>query len=72
MWSRTELDRATRSVATLVTGGHQDEIAMHVRAALRTRAQISEVILHTALYAGLPAANSAFAIARAVFAEQDA
>ena len=57
------------------TGGHEDEIAMHVRAALRnglSRDEIAEVLLHTALYAGLPAANAAFAIAREVFAEADA
>jgi 3-oxoadipate enol-lactonase/4-carboxymuconolactone decarboxylase len=48
---------------------------MHIRAALTnglTRAEISEAIMHTALYAGLPAANSAFAIARDVFARLDA
>jgi hypothetical protein len=52
----------------------ENEIAMHVRAAVTnvvTRAEISEVILHTAIYAGLPAANEAFAIAREVFAQLD-
>jgi 3-oxoadipate enol-lactonase/4-carboxymuconolactone decarboxylase len=78
VWARPGLSRRERSIATLAsltTGGHEDEIAMHVRAALRnglSRDEISEVLLHTALYAGLPAANSAFAIARGVFAEQDA
>jgi 3-oxoadipate enol-lactonase/4-carboxymuconolactone decarboxylase len=77
VWSRPGLGRRERSIATLaslVTGGHENEIAMHVRAALTnglTRAEIAEVIMHTALYAGLPAANGAFAIARTVFAEQD-
>jgi 3-oxoadipate enol-lactonase/4-carboxymuconolactone decarboxylase len=78
VWDRPGLTRRERSIATLAsltTGGHEGEIAMHVRAALRnglTREEISEVLLHTALYAGLPAANSAFAIARDVFAEADA
>ena len=78
VWDRPGLARRDRSIATLAsltTGGHEHEIAMHVRAALRnglTREEISEVLLHTALYAGLPAANSAFAIARTVFAETDA
>ncbi|HEY9324349.1 MAG TPA: 4-carboxymuconolactone decarboxylase [Agromyces sp.] len=78
VWDRPGLTRRERSIATLAsltTGGHEGEIAMHVRAALRnglTREEISEVLLHTALYAGLPAANAAFAIARDVFAEADA
>jgi 3-oxoadipate enol-lactonase/4-carboxymuconolactone decarboxylase len=77
VWGRPGLGRRERSIATLaslVTGGHDREIAMHVRAALTnglSRAEIAEVIMHTALYAGLPAANGAFAIARAVFAELD-
>lgn len=75
IWARPGLARRDRSIATLAsltTGGHENEIAMHVRAALRnglTSDEIVEVLLHTALYAGLPAANSAFAIAREVFAE---
>jgi 3-oxoadipate enol-lactonase/4-carboxymuconolactone decarboxylase len=78
VWDRPGLTRRERSIATLAsltTGGHEHEIAMHVRAALRnglTREEISEVLLHTALYAGLPAANAAFAIARDAFAEADA
>ena len=76
IWARPELSRRERSIATLaslVTGGHEAEVRMHVRAALRnglTRMEIAEVILHTALYAGLPAANAALATMRAVFAEQ--
>jgi 4-carboxymuconolactone decarboxylase len=68
VWARPGLDRRTRSCITLaaLTVLRADaEIAMHVRAALRiglTRDEIAEVLLHTALYAGLPAANSAFAI----------
>jgi 3-oxoadipate enol-lactonase/4-carboxymuconolactone decarboxylase len=78
VWARPQLTRAQRSIATLaslVTGGHENELRMHVRAALRnglTRTEIAEVIHHTALYAGLPAANSALAAMREVFAEQGA
>ena len=78
IWARPELSRRDRSIATLaslVTGGHEHELRMHVRAALRnglSRDEIAEVILHTALYAGLPPANGALAIAREVFAEVDA
>ncbi|WP_235493509.1 bifunctional 3-oxoadipate enol-lactonase/4-carboxymuconolactone decarboxylase PcaDC [Leifsonia sp. Leaf336] len=77
VWSRPQLSRQQRSIATLaslVTGGHEGELRMHVRAALRnglTRTEIAEVIHHTAIYAGLPAANSALAIMREVFAEQN-
>ncbi|WP_345763284.1 bifunctional 3-oxoadipate enol-lactonase/4-carboxymuconolactone decarboxylase PcaDC [Leifsonia sp. McL0608] len=76
VWARPQLTRAQRSIATLaslVTGGHENELLMHVRAALRnglTRTEIAEVIHHTALYAGLPAANAALAVMRDVFAEQ--
>jgi 4-carboxymuconolactone decarboxylase len=77
VWARPGLDRRTRSAVTLaaLTALHcREEIGMHVRAALRnglTPAEIGEVLLHTALYAGLPAANEAFAIAQAVIAEED-
>jgi 3-oxoadipate enol-lactonase / 4-carboxymuconolactone decarboxylase len=69
VWSRPELSRRERSVATLaalVTLGAEHELAMHVRAAQRnglTAAEIREVLMHTALYAGLPRGNRAFAIA---------
>ena len=78
IWTRPGLDRRTRSfltIASLVTGTHLHELAMHVRAALGnglTRAEISEAILHTAIYAGVPAANSAMAVARDTFAAIDA
>jgi len=78
IWTRPGLDRRTRSfltLAALVTGGHEGELAMHVRAALTnglSRAEISEAILHTAIYAGVPAANAAFAVARSTFAQLDA
>jgi len=77
VWTRPGLDRATRSAVTLaiLTTLHcHGELAMHVRAALRnglTRAQIAEVLLHTAVYAGVPAANAAFSIAERTFAELD-
>lgn len=76
VWARPQLTRPERSIATLaslVTGGHENELRMHVRAALRnglTHAQIAEVIHHTALYAGLPAANGALAIMREIFTEE--
>jgi 4-carboxymuconolactone decarboxylase len=72
VWSRPGLDRRMRSVATLaaLTALRADsEIPMHVRAALRnglTPAEISEVLLHVSVYAGVPAANRAFELANAV------
>ena len=72
VWSRPGLGRRERSIATLaalVALGAENEIAMHVRGAVRnglTREEIGELVLHTALYAGLPRANRAFAIARDV------
>jgi 4-carboxymuconolactone decarboxylase len=75
-WSRPGLDRRTRSaitLAVLTAQGAENEIAMHVRAALRnglTQAEIGEVLLHTAVYAGVPAANSAFAIAQRTLDEE--
>jgi 4-carboxymuconolactone decarboxylase len=77
VWARPGLDRRTRSCVTLavLTALHADaEFAMHVRAALRnglTPEEIAEILLHTALYAGLPAANMAFAIAVRVLEEAD-
>ena len=78
IWTRPGLDRKTRSCITLtalVALGHQHELAMHVRAAVRnglTRDEIKEVLLQCAVYCGVPAANSAFAIAQRVFDEEDA
>jgi len=77
VWTREGLDRRARSaitLAVLTALGRENEIAMHVRAAVRnglTPAEISEVLLHTAVYAGVPAANAAFAIAQEVLGEQD-
>lgn len=76
IWDRPGIDRRTRSVATLtvlMAGGHFDEFAFHTRAALRnglTPAEIKEVLLHAAVYCGLPAANAAFAVAQRVIREE--
>ena len=78
VWSRPGLDRATRSAITLavVTAlGRENEIEMHVRGAVRnglSPAEIGEVLLHTAVYAGVPAANEAFAIAQRVLEDEAA
>ena len=78
VWAREGLDRHTRScitLAVLTTLRAEAEIALHVRAALRTgvtREQIAEVLLHTAFFAGAPAANTAFAVAQSVFDEEPA
>jgi 4-carboxymuconolactone decarboxylase len=77
VWTRPDLDRRTRScitLAALTALGSEAELAIHVRAARRnglTPREISEVLLHTAMYAGIPAANSAFAVAQRVLAEDD-
>lgn len=75
VWGREGLDRRTRSCVTLAVLAAlrcDEELAMHVRAARRnglTADEIGEVLLHTAIYAGVPAANSALAIAQRVLAE---
>jgi 4-carboxymuconolactone decarboxylase len=75
IWARPGLDRRTRSCITLsalVALGRLDELAMHIRAARRnglTDDEISEVLLHSAVYCGVPAANSAFAVFRRVLAD---
>ena len=75
VWTRPGLDRRTRSMITLalLAGlGHQHELGLHVRAAVRngvTAAEIREVLMHTAVYAGVPAANTAFGVAQRVLAE---
>jgi 4-carboxymuconolactone decarboxylase len=77
IWSRPGLDRKTRSCITLtalVALNRPEELEMHVRAALRnglTPDELREVLLHCAVYCGVPAANSAFAIAKRVL-EDDA
>nr|CEL21884.1 4-carboxymuconolactone decarboxylase [Kibdelosporangium sp. MJ126-NF4]CTQ92664.1 4-carboxymuconolactone decarboxylase (EC 4.1.1.44) [Kibdelosporangium sp. MJ126-NF4] len=75
IWSRPGLDRRSRSLITLALLAalqHEDELAMHVRAALRngvTKEEISEVLLQVGLYAGVPTANRALAIAQRVLAD---
>jgi 4-carboxymuconolactone decarboxylase len=72
IWSRPGLSRAERSMVTLTALAvlrQDEELAMHVRAALRnglTAEQIQEVLLQVAVYAGVPAANRAFAVAAQV------
>ncbi|RDI60362.1 4-carboxymuconolactone decarboxylase [Nocardia pseudobrasiliensis] len=75
IWTRAGLDRRTRSaitLAVLTALGCREEIAMHVRGALRnglTATEIAEILLHTGVYAGVPRANAAFAIADEVLSE---
>jgi len=76
IWARPGLDRRTRSCITLtalVALGRLDELEMHVRAAVRnglTEQEIGEVLLQSAVYCGVPAANSAFAVAGRVLSER--
>ena len=78
IWSRPGLPRETRSMLTLammVALNRPDELRMHLRAAANagvTRDQIKEVLLQSAIYCGVPAANNAFHLAQEVFAELDA
>jgi 4-carboxymuconolactone decarboxylase len=78
IWARPGLPRHTRSLLTLammVALNRSEEFRMHVRAAANndvTREEIQEVLLQSAIYCGVPAANSAFHIAQEVFAEMDA
>jgi 4-carboxymuconolactone decarboxylase len=77
VWSRPGLTRPERSIVTLTVLAalqHEGELAMHVKAALRnglTREQIQEVLLQVGVYAGVPTANRAFAIASKAIAEWD-
>src|SRR5512133_850985 len=77
IWTRPGLDRRSRSMITLtalVARGHHEELAMHVRAARRnglTVDEIKEVLLQTAIYCGVPDANTAFRIAQAALADQE-
>lgn len=77
IWSREELDRRTRSLLTLgmlVALGRRPEIKTHVRGALSnglTETEIREVLLHSAIYCGIPAAVDGFGAASEVFAELD-
>jgi len=75
VWTRDGLDRRTRSAITLtalVALGREHELELHLRAALRnglTRDEITEVLLQSAIYCGVPAANSAFATFQRVLEE---
>ncbi len=75
VWNRPGLDRRMRSaitLAALTAVRSEGELELHVRAALRnglTPEEIAEVLLHTAVYAGVPAANAAFAVAQRVLEE---
>ena len=77
LWARPDLDRRTRSmitIAILAALGRADELALHIRATANTGAtpsEVAEALLHVAVYAGVPAANSAFAIAKANLASPD-
>lgn len=77
LWSRPDLDHRTRSlitIAILAALGREGELALHIRATRNTGAtmeDIREVLLHVAVYAGVPAANSAIALAKKIYAEMD-
>jgi 4-carboxymuconolactone decarboxylase len=76
IWTRPGLDRRTRSAITLtalIARGHFEELAMHIRAARRNGLsddEIKEVLLQSAIYCGVPAANHAFAVASRVLEEE--
>lgn len=77
VWSRPDLTRRERSMVTLAilaALGRDEEFKLHARASVRTgatREDIREVLMHVAIYAGVPAANHAFALMRTVLAESD-
>ena len=77
VWTREGLDRRTRSaitLAVLTALGREHELSIHVRGARRnglSAEEIGEVLLHTAVYAGVPASNRAFAIAKQVLEEDE-
>jgi 4-carboxymuconolactone decarboxylase len=76
VWSRPGLDKRTRSmlvIALMAALGHEEELAMHVRATRNTGAtaeDVKEVLLMVAVYAGVPAANAAIKVAKRVYAEE--
>ncbi len=77
VWARPGLDKKTRhllTIAMLATLGHHEELAMHIRATRNTgvtREDVKEVLLQVAVYAGIPAANAAFAVAKRVYRETE-
>ena len=78
VWSRPGISPRERSmitIALLAALGHDEEVAMHVRATANTgasREDVTEALMHVAVYAGVPAANRAFKIAKHVFDKMDA
>lgn len=78
VWSRPGLDKRTRSmlvIALMAALGHEEELAMHIRATRNTGASVDdvkEVLLMVAVYAGVPAANTAIRVAKQVLAEEQA
>ena len=72
VWSRPDLDRRTRSLVTIaiLAALGREELSLHLRAAVENVGvdphEIAEVLLHVAIYAGVPAANSAFAVAKSI------
>ncbi|MBO1437406.1 4-carboxymuconolactone decarboxylase [Meiothermus sp. CFH 77666] len=76
VWGREGLERKTRhllTLALLAALGHEHELALHLRATAHTgvsQAEVCEVLMQVAVYAGVPAANRAFAIAKEVFEEE--
>ena len=78
VWTRPCLPRPTRSLLTLVilaSLGHWEEYTMHIRAARNTgatRDEIKEALFHVAVYAGVPAANRAYGLAKGVYQDEDA
>ncbi|WP_243058505.1 4-carboxymuconolactone decarboxylase [Nocardioides sp. SR21] len=77
IWTRPGLDRRSRSMITLtalIARGHHEELAMHLRAARRnglTVDEIKEVLLQSAIYCGVPDANTAFRVAQQVLSEEN-
>ena len=77
VWSRDTWDHRQRSIVTLAllcAQGHWDEVAMHIRATANTsasREDIQELILHVAIYVGVPTANHAVKVAKQTFAQMD-
>jgi 4-carboxymuconolactone decarboxylase len=72
-WSKRE--RSMVTIALLAALGHDEEVAMHIRATANTgatREDVREALMHVAIYAGVPAANHAFKIAKATYAQMDA
>jgi 4-carboxymuconolactone decarboxylase len=77
VWSRPGLNKRERSlitIALLAALGHEEELAMHIRATKNTGAtedDVKEVLLHTAVYAGVPVANAAIKIAKEIFSSKE-